>query len=57
MEKKVQGETKLKILCKAFAAKITLLIGYDTGKKTNRSSRTKVDSFAPRLSPYREQTA
>ena len=29
---------------------ITLLIGYDMGKKRNRSRLTRVANFAPRLS-------
>lgn len=35
----------------------TLLIGYDSGRKTRTSSRTKGDNFAPILSPYLEHTA
>lgn len=35
----------------------TLLIGYDTGKKTMRSTRTTGDIAAPTAKPYREQTA
>lgn len=35
----------------------TLLIGYDIGKKTMRSTRTTGDIAAPTAKPYREQTA
>lgn len=36
---------------------ITLLIGYDMGKKKNTSNRTRSDIFAPKLSPYLAHTA